>query len=292
MRTRAIAGRPVGAVGLGAMELSVRSRPDEPDAVALIHRALAAGVTLIDTADAYCPTPQETGHNERLVGRALRTAPAGVAPLVATKGGQYRAPDGSFPVNGEPGYLREACERSLRNLGVEVIDLYQLHRPDPAVPYPESVGALADLQRAGKIRWVGVSNVSAEQLAQARREVEVVSVQNALSADEPGDAALAAACGADGIAYLAHSPLGGRHRAGTFGERHPAFAAVAAARGVSAQRVALAWLLALAPTVIPIPGARRVSSLLDSAAAADLALTADELSRLRGSAAQQPQRIG
>jgi aryl-alcohol dehydrogenase-like predicted oxidoreductase len=292
MHSRWIAGQPVGAVGFGAMELSVRSRPSEPAAIRLLHEAWVTGVTLTDTADAYCASPGDAGHNERLIARALATAPAGVAPLVTTKGGQFRAADGSFPVNGRPDYLRAACERSLRNLNVDVIDLYQLHRPDPEVPYADSVGALADLQQAGKIRHIGVSNVTEVQLSEAQRLARIVSVQNELSADEPAHLHLAEACGRQGIAFLAYSPLGGRHRAAELSERHPQFGTIAAVHGVSPQRVAIAWLLSTAPATIPIPGARRSATLRDSAAAADLALTGEEKAALDTAVGRHRERLG
>lgn len=279
MRQRRIAGHRVGAVGLGAMELSFRRRPEPRDAIKLVHAALEAGITLIDTADAYCLTPEETGHNERLLAQALATAPAGQC-VIATKIGQYRAPDGTFPVNGRPEYLRAACERSLRNLRTDVLELCQLHRPDPAVRYCDSVGTLAELQAAGKIRAIGVCNVSAPQLRMARQTARIVSVQNPLSPDEPGFAAMAADCAADGLAFLAYSPFGGRHRAADVGARHPCFAAVAAQRGVSPQQIVLAWLMACGPSVIPIPGMRRIEHVRECAQAGDLCLAADVLAAL------------
>ena len=181
MEQRRIGDRPVSALGYGAMYLSVQGRPPENQALATLAAVLAGGVTLIDTADAYCLDESDTGHNERLIARALRDNGTSTDQvLVATKGGHIR-PHGDWDVDGRPDYLRRACEASLRALGVEAIDLYQYHRPDPTVPYEESVGAIADLQRAGKIRLVGLSNVSVAQLDTAQRLVEVVSVQNEFS---------------------------------------------------------------------------------------------------------------
>jgi aryl-alcohol dehydrogenase-like predicted oxidoreductase len=280
MPSRRIGGVKVSAVGLGAMPMSLAGRPDEARSLRTIHAALDAGVTLIDTADAYCLGESEVGHNERLVAKALASWPGdrdGV--LVATKGGHTR-PGREWGLDGRPEYLRQACEASLRALGVEAIGLYQLHRPDPKLPFAESVGALAELQAAGKVRMVGLSNVSVDQIEQASRIVEVASVQNELSPRFRRSEAELAWCAARRIAFLPWSPLGGIGRGGLLGQRHPAFAEVAGRHGVSPQRVALAWELAKAPVVIPIPGARRPETIADSAAAATLRLDDDDLDRL------------
>ena len=280
MPSRRIGGVRVGAVGLGAMPMSLAGRPDEARSLRTIHAALDAGVTLIDTADAYCLGESEVGHNERLVAKALASWPGGRdGVLVATKGGHTR-PGREWGLDGRPDHLRQACEASLRALGVEAIGLYQLHRPDPKVPFAESVGALAELRAAGKVRMVGLSNVSVDQIEQARRIVEVASVQNELSPRFRRSEGELAWCAAHRIAFLPWSPLGGIGRGGMLGQRHAAFAEVAGRHGVSPQQVALAWELAKAPVVIPIPGARRPETIADSAAAATLRLDADELDRL------------
>jgi len=280
MPSRRIGGVSVGAVGLGAMPMSLAGRPDEARSLRTIHAALDAGVTLIDTADAYCLGESEVGHNERLVAKALASWPGGRdGVLVATKGGHTR-PGREWGLDGRPEHLRQACEASLRALGVEAIGLYQLHRPDPKVPFAESVGALAELRAAGKVRMVGLSNVSVDQIEQARRIVEVASVQNELSPRFRRSEGELAWCAAHRIAFLPWSPLGGIGRGGMLGQRHAAFAEVAGRHGVSPQQVALAWELAKAPVVIPIPGARRPETIADSAAAATLRLDADELDRL------------
>jgi aryl-alcohol dehydrogenase-like predicted oxidoreductase len=281
MPTRRLGGLPVSAVGLGEMPMSLAGRPDEARSVRTIHAALEAGVTLIDTADAYCRDGSEMGHGERLVRKAL-AAWSGDRDrvLVATKGGHTR-PGREWGLDGRPEYLRQACEASLRALGVEAIGLYQFHRPDPKVPLLESVGALAELKAAGKVRLVGLSNVSVDQIRQAREVVEVASVQNEFSPRFRRSEGELAFCAASRIAFLPWSPLGGIGRGGSLGQgRHRAFAEVAEAHGVSPQRVALAWELAKAPLVIPIPGSSRPETILDSAAAASLRLTADELARL------------
>jgi aryl-alcohol dehydrogenase-like predicted oxidoreductase len=231
---------------------------------------------LIDTADAYCRDGAEVGHNERLIARALRGRRDDV--LVATKGGHTREGT-AWELDGRPDHLRAACEASLRALGTDRIDLYQYHRPDPAVPYAESIGALKALQDEGKIRWVGISNANRAQIDQARGIVELAAVQNELSLDftSPLAKGEVAVCEAHGIAFLPWSPLGGAREAGSAARRHHPVADAGAAHGASPQRVALAWLLALSPSIVPIPGARRVETITDSIAAADLELAPEEV---------------
>jgi aryl-alcohol dehydrogenase-like predicted oxidoreductase len=280
MPTRRLGGLPVGAIGLGEMPLSLAGRPDEAQALRTIHAALDAGVTLIDTADAYCIDESDVGHGERLVAKALAAWPGDRdRVLVATKGGHTR-PGGAWDLDGRPEHLRQACEASLRALGVEAIGLYQLHRPDPKVPFAESVGAMAELKAAGKVRLVGLSNVSVDQIRQARDIVEVASVQNEFSPRFRRSEGELAFCAANRIAFLPWSPLGGIGRGRDLGGRHRAFAEVAQAHGVSPQQVALAWELAKAPVVIPIPGSSRPETILDSVAAAGLRLGKDELASL------------
>jgi aryl-alcohol dehydrogenase-like predicted oxidoreductase len=284
MRTRSLGGLTVSAIGLGGMPMSIEGRPEEQRSIATIHAALDAGVTLIDTADAYHLKPGEAGHNERLIARALATYGGDTSDvLVATKGGHIRPGDGSWTVDGSPAHLREAAEASLKALGVDAIGLYQFHRPDPRVPYEESIGALKDLLDAGKIRLAGISNATIDQIDTARRilgEGNLASVQNQFSpAFRSSEAELRHAADL-GIAFLPWSPLGGIGRAGDLGAEHSAVQEIADAHGVSPQQVTLAWMLALAPVVIPIPGASRPASITDSAQAADLALTGAEVERI------------
>jgi aryl-alcohol dehydrogenase-like predicted oxidoreductase len=281
MPTRRLGRLQVGAIGLGEMPMSLAGRPDEARSIRTIHAALDAGVTLIDTADAYCRDGSEAGHGERLVRKALDAWSGDRGRvLVATKGGHTR-PGGDWALDGRPEHLRQACEASLRALGVEAIGLYQFHRPDPKVPFLESVGAMAELKAAGKVRLVGLSNVSVDQIKQAGQVVEVASVQNEFSPRFRRSEGELAFCAAQRIAFLPWSPLGGIGRGGSLGQgRNAAFAEVAAAHGVSPQQVALAWELAKAPVVIPIPGASRPETISDSAAAATLRLSADDLARL------------
>jgi aryl-alcohol dehydrogenase-like predicted oxidoreductase len=283
MTVRTIGGSEVSAIGLGEMPLTVAGRPDEAQATATIHAALDAGVTLIDTADAYSLSGADFGEGERLVARALAAYGGDTsAVLVATKGGITRTPDDGWGIDGSRDYLVSACEASLRRLGVEAIGLYQFHRPDPDVPYEESVGALAELLDAGKIRMAGISNanVGRIQLAQEVLGGRLASVQNQLSPRTRAAEAELAWCEQGGVAFLPWSPLGGIGRTDRVVERYPAFAGVAAEHGVSPQQVTLAWLLAKSPVCIPIPGSRRPETIRDSYAAAALQLTADQLARL------------
>jgi aryl-alcohol dehydrogenase-like predicted oxidoreductase len=264
-------------VGLGCMPLSHEGRPETAEAVRTIHAALDAGATLLDTADAYALSEDEVGHNEELVARALRDRPRdGI--VVATKGGHVRR-GRDWALDGSPAHLRAACEASLRRLQTDTIDLYQLHRPDPATPYAESVGALRELQDEGKIRFAGISNASVAQLEEALTIVDVSAVQNELSLGFTGPIGRGevAACAERGIAFLAYSPLGGGAAAATAAGDHPQVARIAERRGVSPQRVALAWLLGLSEAIVPIPGARRPETIRDSLAAAELTLTPEEM---------------
>jgi aryl-alcohol dehydrogenase-like predicted oxidoreductase len=275
MPSRRIGGYPVSAIGFGAMWLSLGDRrPDRRHAIQTVHAALDAGIRLIDTADAYCLDATELGHNERLVAEALSSWPGDSDEvLVATKGGHVRDTEGGWGLNGRPEYLRLACERSLRALGVEAIGLYQYHRPDPETPWEDTMGALAELRREGKIRLVGVSNADEGQIRTAVRICDLAAVQNEFSPGFRSSATELRLCDELGIAFLPWRPLGGIDPDGPF-------AAIAGERGVSPQRVALAWELAQAEVVVPIPGATRPSTIRDSAAAADLELTAAELRRL------------
>ena len=291
MQYRTLARTAVGAIGLGAMPLSIEHRPDEKRAVATVHAALDAGVTLIDTADSYHWHAGEAGHNELLVARALARYGGDTSHvLVATKGGRCRPGDGSWTVSAAPARLKKAAEASARRLGVDAIGLYQLHKPDPAVPWAESVGALRELLDAGTIRTAGVSNVTTDQILQAHQILGdgLVSVQNRYSPavrDSEPELRLSERLG---LAFLPWSPLGGISRSSLDGPSGhtsvgTAFHRLAAERGVSPQRIALAWLLARSPAVIPIPGAGRPASITDSAGAADLTLNARELRELEAS---------
>ena len=278
-QNRQLAGAEVFPVGLGGMPMSLSGRPPEERSVRTIHAALDAGVNLIDTADSYCVDGDDVGHNERLIAKALRGRRDGV--IVATKGGHTR-PGGAWDLDGSRAHLRTACEASLLALETDRIDLYQFHRPDPDVPYEESIGAIKELQDEGKVRWVGISNASVEQIDLACSMVDVVAVQNQLSLEytSPLEKGEVAACEERRIAFLPWSPLGGIPKAADAAATHDPVRAAADAHGVSPQQVALAWLLSLSPVVVPIPGASRPESIEDSVQAAELELTADELAAI------------
>ena len=286
MQTRTLGSMSVSAIGLGGMPMSIEGRPeDRSRSVATIHAALDAGITLIDTADAYHLHADEVGHNETLIAEALASYGGDTTDvLVATKGGHVRPGDGSWQIDGSPAHLRTAVDASLKRLGVDAIGLYQLHRSDPSVPYAESVGTLGELLDAGKIRLAGISNASVEQVREAQDVLggRLVSVQNQFSPAFRSSEVELRLCAELGLAFLPWSPLGGISNAAGLGAKHAAFAEVAKERGVSPQQITLAWELALAPVVLPIPGSSRPETIRDSAAAADLTLTDDEVARLSG----------
>jgi pyridoxine 4-dehydrogenase len=265
-----IAGRRVEGIGLGTAPFAFRNGTAE-DAVATVHAALDAGVMLIDTAPAYTRAGIES-YAEKLVARALRGVTSG-RPVIATKGGHRRENDG-FPVDGRPDNLWAHCEISLRTLEVERIDLYQLHHVDPQVPLPDSVGALEQLRRDGKIAAIGLSNVTVAQLDEALAIAPIDTVQNRLSYNDPVDLPTALACTQRNVAYLAYMPFGGP--SGTIPE---AAIAVAKRRGVSVHRVLLAWLREQSGNIMPLAGASRPASIRDSADL--LELTSQDLDDMR-----------
>jgi aryl-alcohol dehydrogenase-like predicted oxidoreductase len=276
IETRKLATADVFPIGLGGMPMSLSSRPAEERSIRTIQAAIDAGVNLIDTADAYSADDRDIGHNEELIVKALEGRRDGV--IIATKGGHTRTRDGGWELDGSPEHLKAACEASLRRLRTDRIDLYQYHRPDPRVPYAESIGALKELQDEGKIRWIGISNANTDQIEETMGIVDLVSVQNQLSLEftsplEKGEVAL---CERHGIAFLPWSPLGGISKAAEAAAQHDPVAEAAGRHGVSPQQVALAWLLSLSPVMIPIPGASRPESIQDSVKAASLVLDPDE----------------
>jgi aryl-alcohol dehydrogenase-like predicted oxidoreductase len=271
----------VSAIGFGGMHLSIHERPPDDQGVRVIHAALDAGVTLLDTADVYCLDDRDIGHNERLIARALRSWQGDRSRVVvATKGGLHR-PGGRWETDGRPEHLRAACDRSLAALQLERIDLYQLHAVDPQVPLGESVGALADLQREGKIRWVGLSNVSVPEIRQAERIVRVTSVQNRLNPffREALAEGVVSYCEQQGIGFIAYSPTGGG-RLNRKLPAHPVLRTMAARLGVTPHALVLAWVLARSPSVLVIPSARTVEHAVDSAGAGELALSEADLATI------------
>ena len=268
-------------VGFGGMPLSITGRPDETTAVAVLHASMDAGMRLLDTADVYCLSHTDIGHNERIFAKAVATWSGDRdSVVIATKGGLVR-PDGRWERDARPEQLRQACDRSLMALGVERIELYQLHAPDPNVPLDESVGAIADLQKEGKIRWVGLSNVSVQEIEKARAILTVVTVQNRLNPffREAIDDGVVQHCAKHGIGFLAYSPVGG----GRLHKKLPDHATVgkiADQHDALPHEVVLAWVLAQGPNVFIIPGARSERNALSSVRAAELQLTPDEIDLL------------
>ncbi len=283
MNQRTIGDVQVSSIGLGGMPMSIEGRPDRERSIATVHAALDAGVTFIDTADSYHEAGAEVGHNESLIAEALASWGSDTSGiLVATKGGHLRPTEGPWARNGHPDYLKDAAKASAKRLGVESIGLYQFHRPDPEVDYADSVGAIRDLLDDGTIRMAGISNADPGQIRLANEILggRLVSVQNQFSPKFRSSEPELRLCAELGIAFLPWSPLGGIGGAKELGGRWAEFQAVADAHDVSPQQVCLAWELALAPIVIPIPGASRPESITDSVKAADLQLTDDEVTRL------------
>lgn len=289
MRTRTLGPFTVSAIGLGAMPLSMgrNERPDRDQAIATVHAALDAGVTFIDSADVYAPSWDTVGHNERIVADALAEYDGDTRHvIVATKGGITRGEGETWGRDGSPEHIRRAVEASMRALGRDVIDLYQWHRPDRWRVYGEVIETFKALQDEGLIRAIGISNVNVEEIDVA---VEVLgkdglaSVQNEFSPRFRSSRDELEHCGELGIAFLPWSPLGGTgSHSKEIGQAFPAFHDIGAERGVSPQQVVLAWELSLGAHVIPIPGASRPESIRDSAQAAGLDLSADEIDRIEG----------
>jgi aryl-alcohol dehydrogenase-like predicted oxidoreductase len=256
---------------MGTLRLQGVRGGDRRDAVALLRRAIELGVRLVDTADVYGPEVAE-----EIVAEALHPYEDGI--VVATKGGGSPRRGGAWRADGSPDYLRRACEASLRRLRLDRIDLYQLHWPDPHIPIEESVGGLADLRREGKVRHIGLSNVSLDLLDRARAVAPIAAVQNRLSVAGPRDDDVVARCEECRIAYLPWYPLG----CGSLAREGGPLAGVAARHAATPAQVALAWLLHRSPVVLPIPGTSRVEHLEENVAAAALALDERDLADLGG----------
>ncbi len=273
-------GAKVFPIGLGAMPLSVDGRPEEEQAIKVIHAAIDAGMNFIDTADVYCLNDTDIGHNERIIQKALKGISNSENVLVATKGGCIR-PGGRWEVDGRPRHLREACERSLQCLQVEIIFLYQLHAVDGRVPIEDSVGELRRLQEEGKIQHIGLSNVGETEIKRALRVARIESVQNRCNPFEAADykTKLVEWCSTQEISYLPHSPVGGHFRH-VQASKHSLLNDLAGRHRTSPYCVMLAWHLTKGSNVFPIPGASKVVSAVDSAKAVSVVLSASECAEI------------
>src|SRR5438552_6102784 len=265
----------VNRLGFGAMRITGKGiwgwPPDRINAIKVLKRAVELGVNLIDTADAYGP---ET--SELLIAEALHPYPKGL--VIATKGGLTRPGPGQWVPNGRPDYLKGCVDKSLKRLKLERIDLYQLHRVDHNVPMEDSLGAIKEAQQAGKIRHIGLSEVSQEEIARARKVVPIVSIQNRYNFDHRKWENALAYCETENLGFLPWSPIGGNRGIKSGSSLDP----VAKAHGVSVYQVALAWLLQCSPVMLPIPGTSNIQHLEDNVAAAKLKLTPEEWKTLAG----------
>jgi pyridoxine 4-dehydrogenase len=275
--TLQLGGLRVRRLGFGAMRITGRGvwgpPPDRGAALAVLRRAVDLGINLIDTADSYGPEV-----SEELIAEALHPYPEGL--VIATKGGLTRTGPGEWPRDGRPQHLREACEDSLRRLKLDRIDLYQLHAPDPKVPYEESVGTLKELQDEGKIRYVGVSNVSVAQLRLARAIVPIVSVQNRYNLEDRRSDDVLEECESEGFAFIPWFPL----RMGNLAEPGGPAAEIAKLHRATPTQIAIAWLLQRSPVMLPIPGTSSTGHLEENVAAARIDLSEAEMATLNDAA--------
>jgi pyridoxine 4-dehydrogenase len=261
----------VNRLGFGAMRITgdgIWGPPaDRDEAKAVLRRALELGITFIDTADSYGPHI-----SEELIREALHPYPFDL--VIATKGGLERTGPGQWPRNGRPEHLIEACEGSLRRLELEQVPLYQFHRPDPTVPLEDSIGALVTLKEQGKIRHIGLSNVTEEQLRRAQRLTPIVSIQNRYNVDDRRSESLVDLCEQEQMVFLPWAPiqnLDGNRTVQQLAQRY----------GATPRQIVLAWLLARSPSILPIPGTRSVSHLDDNVAAAAIKLSPAEVASVR-----------
>ncbi|HJU42665.1 MAG TPA: aldo/keto reductase [Vicinamibacterales bacterium] len=279
-------------LAIGCMRLSTEPDRDDERSIAVLHAAFAAGVTLLDTADSYCWNDSETGHNERLIATALRSWPGDRSRIrVATKGGITR-PDGRWEPDGRAKHLVAACERSCRALGVDAIDLYQLHAPDPRTPFSTSVRALAGLHRDGRVKSIGLSNVTVGQIEEARRTAPIDAVQVELSVWHDGSilSGVIEHCLRHGIRVLAYRPLGGR-KARSRTNTDPALNEIAKRHNATPFEIALAWLDDISPLITPLPGVTRVETVNSVARARQIVLTDDDRLKLPHVMDRRPSRV-
>jgi aryl-alcohol dehydrogenase-like predicted oxidoreductase len=265
-------GRQVMPIGLGAMPLSLDTRPDEATAFAVIKAFVDDGGNFIDTANVYCRDDDDIGHNEKLIHKALAKFGRLDDVIVATKGGLTR-PKGRWDTNATPAWLRKSCEKSLQDLNTDCIFLYQLHAPDPNVPITESVGELARLKAEGKIQHIGLSNVNTKEILAAMTVAPILSVQNRCNVLEKKSfkTGVVDMCEKEGIVFIPHSPVGGHFDHRKLAASKP-LKKIAEKHGVSVYQIVLAWLLHKGNHILPIPGASKVSSITDSLQAVNVRL--------------------
>jgi aryl-alcohol dehydrogenase-like predicted oxidoreductase len=266
----------VHRLGFGAMRITGDGiwgpPPDRDAAIAVLRRAIELGIDFIDTADSYGPEV-----SEELIADALHPYPDGL--VIATKAGLERPGPGHWTPNGRPDHIRAACDGSLERLRLERIPLYQFHRPDPDVPYEESIGTMIELQQAGKVQHIGVSNVTVDHLRRARDMTPIVSVQNRFNLGDRKSDDVLAACEADGLAFLPWAPIQDH-------EASPATDEIASRHGVDRRQVVLAWLLARSPVMVPIPGTGSVAHLESNVASVGIELNPDEVESLSAESRQ------
>ena len=279
LRELGITREMVFPIGLGAMPMSIRDRPAESQSIATIHKALELGVTLIDTADAYCQDESDKHHNEKLIDKALQQYSGNKSGvMIATKGGLMR-PKGSWTQNGNPDHLRQAIRESFEALGGDKpIDIWQYHSPDPNYSIEEALTPAKEAMNQGLIRYVGVSNFGVEQIKQARDVVEIVSVQNQYNPwhRDPEFDGVLEYCEAEGITFLPWSPLGGSNRVKQL-QQFKGISELAAEKDLSIYSLILAWMLSKSPCIVPIPGASKPESIADSVKAAQVRLEPPEI---------------
>lgn len=273
-------GVSVTAIGLGAMPLSLAGRPDEEVAINVIKTFLDKGGDFIDTANVYCQDDDDTGHNERLVNKALVKLGARQDVTVATKGGLYR-PRGGWEVKATPEWLRISCEKSLQDLATDCIFLYQLHAPDPNVPLVDSVGELVRLQDEGKIRHIGLSNVNTDEIQTALSLTPILSVQNKCNIlhRKAFDNGVVGLCARENITFIAHSPVGGHFHHHKLAE-YKQLQHIAAKYNATAYQIALAWLLSQGDHILPIPGASKPGSIKSSMQSLNIEISNKDLATL------------
>jgi aryl-alcohol dehydrogenase-like predicted oxidoreductase len=269
----------ISAIGLGGMPMSLKGRPPQSQSIEVIHKAIALGVTLIDTADSYCQDESDKHHNERLIATALQQYNGDTSQVViATKGGLMR-PNGSWTRNGDPNHLRETIRQSFEAFGSQKpIDLWQYHSPDPNYAIAQSLTPAKEAVEQGLIRYVGVSNFSVEQIKQARDTVEIVSVQNQYNPwhRQPEFDGVLEYCEQEGLTFLPWSPMGGSSRVSRL-QDIPIIVQLAQGKGISVYQIVLSWLRAKSPCIVPIPGASKVSSIEDSVKSVEVKLSPQEV---------------